>query len=139
MTTAYLQLGIRFTVFLKNSNFLHNFLLNIYGGFFCSFYFYFIFIILKSLILTCIVFNCINLFRAVRGPHCCLGFSPVVASGSYSPVVAHGLLIAAAFLVLERRLWECRPQQSWPLAQLLCGIWDLLGPGVVVMSSALAG
>ena len=48
--------------------------------------------------------NCLILDVAARG------FSVIVMSGSYSPVVAHGLLIAAAFLVLERRLWECRPQ-----------------------------
>ena len=39
------------------------------------------------------------LFFAVLGLLCCPGFSLVVASGGYSPVAVHGLLIAVASLV----------------------------------------
>ena len=36
------------------------------------------------------------LFLAVLGLRCCLGFSLVAASGGFSAVVTHGLLLAAA-------------------------------------------
>ena len=35
---------------------------------------------------------------------CCAGFSPAAASGGYSLVAVHGLLIAVASLVVEHRL-----------------------------------
>ena len=41
------------------------------------------------------------LFLAVLGLCCCTGFSLVVASGGYSPVAVHGLLIVVASLVAE--------------------------------------
>jgi len=41
---------------------------------------------------------------AVVGLCCCKGFSPVVASGDYSPVVVPGLLTVVAALVVEHRL-----------------------------------
>ena len=44
------------------------------------------------------------LFFAVRGLHCCVGFSLVAASGGYSLVVLHGLLIVVASLVGEHGL-----------------------------------
>ena len=37
------------------------------------------------------------LFGALLGLECCMGFALVVASGGYSPVAGHGLLIAAGF------------------------------------------
>ena len=52
-----------------------------------------------------------------------MGFSPAVASGGYSPVVVHELLIAAVFLVGERRLWECRPHELWPTG--LVALWHM--------------
>ena len=45
-----------------------------------------------------------NLFLAVQDLHCCVGFSLVVASGSYSLVTMHRLLIAVFSLVAEHRL-----------------------------------
>ena len=38
------------------------------------------------------------------GLGCCVGFSLIAGSGSYSAVVVRGLLIAAASLVAERGL-----------------------------------
>ena len=43
---------------------------------------------------------------AELGPRCCTGFSLVAASGSCFLVVACGLLIAAASLVVEHGLWS---------------------------------
>ena len=43
----------------------------------------------------------INLFFAVLGLHCCTGFSLVMASGGYSPVVVCRPLISVASLVSE--------------------------------------
>ena len=45
-----------------------------------------------------------HLFLAVLGLHCCMGFSLVAASSSYSLVAVHGLLIAVASLVVKHRL-----------------------------------
>ena len=44
------------------------------------------------------------LFLTVLSLHCCMGFSLVVASKSYSPVAVRGLLIVVASLVVEHRL-----------------------------------
>ena len=46
----------------------------------------------------------IYLVLAVSGLRCCEGSFPAVASGGYSLVVAHGLLIGVASLVVEHRL-----------------------------------
>ena len=43
--------------------------------------------------------NFINLFRL-----CCVGFSLILASGDYSLVVAHGLLLVVASLIVDHRL-----------------------------------
>ena len=49
--------------------------------------------------------NCIYLlFLAVRGLHCCVGFSLVVESGGYSLAAVRGLLTAVVSLVVELRL-----------------------------------
>lgn len=45
----------------------------------------------------------IYLFTAVLDLHCCMGFSLVLASGIYSLVAVHGLLIEAAALAAEHR------------------------------------
>ena len=90
----------------------------------------------------------IYLFLAVLGLHSCKGFSSVVASGGYSPVVVCGLLVAVAPLVVEHRLWasavaarelssdgsqaplEHRLSSCDTRASLLHGMWDLPGPGL---------
>ena len=61
------------------------------------------------------------LFLALRGLHCCVGFSLVVASGIYSLVVVLGLLIAAASLFAEACDFSSRG--SWALGHWLnsCG------------------
>ena len=50
------------------------------------------------------LFTYLILFLAVLGIHCCMGFSLVVKSRSYSLVVEHGLLIVVASLVAEHGL-----------------------------------
>ena len=55
-------------------------------------------------------FSLIYLFLAVLGLGCCASFSLVEASGSYSLIAVHGLLIAVASVVVEHRLqgtWAC--------------------------------
>ena len=54
----------------------------------CSFFLFFV----------CLVV-CLFVCFAVPGLLCCPGFSLVVASGGYSPVAVHGLLIVVASLV----------------------------------------
>ena len=44
------------------------------------------------------------------GPHCCAGFSPVAASGGYSPAAVCGLPTAVASLIAEHRLSSCNAQ-----------------------------
>ena len=44
------------------------------------------------------------LFLAVLGLHCCVGFSLVAESRSYSVAVGHRLLIVVASLAAEHRL-----------------------------------
>ena len=63
----------------------------------------------KCLILV-FLYNFIYLFLAVLGLRCCVGFSLVAESGGYSLVMAHGLLIAVAFLAVKHgrrvhRMW----------------------------------
>ena len=55
----------------------------------CSFFLFFV----------CLLFFFFFFFFAVPGLLCCPGFSLVVASGGYSPVAVHGLLIVVASLV----------------------------------------
>ena len=43
-----------------------------------------------------------NLFLAVLGLHCCVGFSLVVVNGLILLVMGYGLLIAMASLLVER-------------------------------------
>ena len=49
-------------------------------------------------------FALIYLFLAVLDLGCCASFSLVEASGSYSLIAVHGLLIAVASLVVEHGL-----------------------------------
>ena len=48
-------------------------------------------------VITAVFFS--FLFFSALGLLCCTGFSLVVASEGYSPVAAHRILIAVAFLV----------------------------------------
>ena len=86
-------------------------------------------------------------------------FSLFTASGSYSLVAMLGLFIVVASLVSEPGLegtqtsivaipglsscgspaLEHRLSSFGAWAELLCGMWDLSGPGIEPMSSALAG
>ena len=71
----------------------------------------------------------------VRASHCG-GFSycGAQAQGAWaSVVVAHGLSSCGS-RALEHRLSSCG---AWAL--LLCGMWDLPGPGLEPVSPALAG
>ena len=58
----------------------------------------------------CVCFFNNYLFLPVLGLCCCVSFSQVVGSRSYSPVVGHGLLIAVASLVGDHGL------QSMPVS-----------------------
>ena len=49
------------------------------------------------------IYIILTIYLAVMGLHCCVGFSLIVPSGSYSLVVVHGLLAGVASLV-ELRL-----------------------------------
>ena len=113
-----------------------------------------------AMFLICIFITVfIYLVLAVLGLPCCTGFSLVSESRGYSRVAVIGLHIAVASLVVERRLsgvWasvavahglsSCSPRalelrlnscgsQAW----LLCGMWDLPGPGIAPMLPSLAG
>ena len=61
---------------------------------------------LNSLQSFSFLYNCIYLFLAVLGLHCCSGFSPVVASRGYSLVAVLRLLILVASLVAEHGLYS---------------------------------
>ena len=62
----------------------------------------------KSAIVGFFFLNNFVLFLPLLGLRCSTGFSLVGARGGYSLVVVHGLLIAVAFLVAERRV-----QSTW--------------------------
>ena len=81
----------------------------------------------QSLLSTCgvWVFHCIDLSL--------LQAEYKVQSVQASVVVARGLSSCGS-RIPEHRLNSC---DTW--AQLLCGIWDLPGPGIEHMSPALAG
>ena len=64
--------------------------------------------------------------------------SLVVASRDYSLVVVCGLLTAVASLVGEHGLL-CSLKSCGTRAELLLGLWDLLGPGIEPMTPALSG
>ena len=77
------------------------------------------------------------------GLHCCIGFSPVVASRGYCSLRCLGfsllwlLLLQSkgsrhtASVVAAHGLSSC---VSW--TQLLCGMWNLPGPGIKPVSPA---
>ena len=79
------------------------------------------------------------------------GLSLVVASGVYSSSRCAGFSLrwllllwstgsrAAGFSSCGLRALECRLSSCGTRAQLLCGMWDLPGPGLEPVSPALAG
>jgi len=88
----------------------------------------------RMILLAALHLLCLNSFKnnfvyllAVLGLRCSLGFSPVVARGTYSLVAVCGLLVALVPLVVEHGLqWTWAPQlRSWALEHWLnsCGPW----------------
>ena len=80
----------------------------------------------------------VYLFMAVLGLHCC--------TQAFSSCGERGLLFVVACGLQARGLSSCGSQALEPRlsscgarAQLLCGMWDLPGPGLEPMSPALAG
>ena len=69
---------------------------------------------------------------------CARAFS---SCGKWGPlfITVHGPLTIAASLVVEHRLQTRRLSNCGSRAQLLCGMWDLPGPGLKPVSPALAG
>ena len=66
------------------------------------------------------------------------GLSLVVASGGHSSSRCAGLSLLRP-LVAEHRLQTRRLSNCGSRAELLCGMWDLPGPGLEPASPALAG
>ena len=69
---------------------------------------------------------------------CARAFS---SCGKWGPlfITVHGPLTIVASLVAEHRLQTHRLSNCGSRAQLLRGMWDLLGPGLEPVSPALAG
>ena len=69
---------------------------------------------------------------------CARAFS---SCGKWGPlfIVVRGPLTIAASPVVEHRLQTRRLSNCGSRAHLLCGTWDLPGPGLKPMSPALAG
>ena len=66
--------------------------------------------------------------------------SLVVASGGYSLVAVHGLLLVVDSLVAEDGfLWTRGLSTCGTWAYLPCGMWNLSGPGIKSVSPALEG
>ena len=75
------------------------------------------------------------LFLAALGLCCCVGFSPVAASGVCSLVRVHGPLVAELSFVAEHRLCTCMGSGSYSSQALelrlgSCGAWTSLLCGV---------
>ena len=73
----------------------------------------------------------IYLFLATLGLRCC--------TQAFSSCGERGLLFIAVAALVEHRLQERRLSSCGAQAQLLRGMWDLPGPGLELMSPALAG
>ena len=71
---------------------------------------------------------------AVLGLCCYTGFSLVLVSGGYSPLVVSGLLMRVASFVVEQRLSSCGTRVELPH-----GVWDLHRLGIKFVSPELAG
>ena len=69
---------------------------------------------------------------------CARAFSSCVKLGPLF-IAVRGPLTIAASLVAEHRLQTRRLSSCGSWAQLLCGMWDLPGPGLEPVSPALAG
>ena len=67
--------------------------------------------------------------------YCTQAFS----SCGHSPVSVHGLLIVMASLIVEQRLQGERASEAVAHGLMLCSMWDLPGPGIEPVFSALAG
>ena len=69
---------------------------------------------------------------------CARAFS---SCGKWGPlfIAVRGPLTITASLAAEHRLQKCRLSSCGSRAQLLCGMWDLLRPGLEPVSPALAG
>ena len=98
-------------------------------------------------------------FLAALGLRCCTQAFSSCGEQALLFVAVRGLLIDMASLVPEHRLQACRLQQLWHVGfssyglpalehrlsscgartQLLCGMWDLPGPGHELVSPVLAG
>ena len=118
----------------------------------CVILFYFLFIFLINLFYLFIYFGCIGssllhacflqLWPVGATLHCgaqashCSGFfcCGARALGTWASVVVACGLSSCVSWALEHRLSSCG---TW--AQLLCGMWDLPGPGIEPVSPALAG
>ena len=101
------------------------------------------------------------LFLAALGLHCCARAFSSCSERGLLFIVARGLLIAVASCFAEHtrsvlgvwasvvtarglsscglRALECSLSSCGARAQLLCGMWDLPGPGLEPVSPALAG
>ena len=92
--------------------------------------------------MTSVFLFCFILFLAALGLHCyACGLSLVAVSGGYSSLRCVGFsccrtraLDARASVLVARGLSSCGVQPG-----LLCGMWDLPGPGIEPASPALAG
>ena len=62
-----------------------------------------------------------------------------MVSRGYSVVVVLGPLVEVASLVVEHRFYMHKLQKLQLWAWFLSGVWNLLGPGLEPVSSALAG
>ena len=76
---------------------------------------------------------------AVLGPRFCA--RALSSCGKWGPlfITVHRPLTIVASPVVEHRLQTRRLSNCGSRAQLLHGMWNLLGPGLELVSSALAG
>ena len=88
-----------------------------------------------------------KLLLAALGLHCCARAPSSCGEQGLLLVAVHGLLILAASLRCRAQalgrvdLSSCstQAQRSCARAWLLCGMWDLPGPGIELTSPALQG
>ena len=89
---------------------------------------------------------CVWAFSSCGEPPATLCFGARASHcGGFSCCGARALGVRASVVVVcglsSCGLWalECRLSSCGPWALLLCGMWDLLGPGIEPMSPAMAG
>ena len=90
----------------------------------------------RALICTCFFFFTIFIYLTVLGLRYC---TQAFSSCGHSPVSVHGLLIVMASLIVEQRLQGERASEAVAHGLMLCSMWDLPGPGIEPVFSALAG